>query len=93
MEQKTLLISLFDSVSVSEEIAEVTIVVITTITEDNLPFNAGEITKLRDVLRLSIGDHINELTDEDLISFGTSMLQATAAVLKAEYMRTKAPLK
>lgn len=43
-----------------------------------------EIDELREVVRLSIGQYADEITDEDLADFGMSLLQATATILKAK---------
>lgn len=47
--------------------------------------------ELRDVLRLSIGDHANELSEEDLDDLGMTLLEATAVVLKARAVQHKDP--
>lgn len=91
--QKIDALSIFvhDSVSVSENIIiEVIVVIVTAISSFSL--NAKELASLREVLRISVGDHINKLTEEDLSEFGASMLYTTAIVLKAKYLQRKAPL-
>lgn len=64
-------------------------IVITKIaTSGYLYFDTKEIAKLREVIRVSIGKYADDLTEEDLSEFGTSMLLATAVVLKARYAQS-----
>ena len=56
---------------------------------ENITFSTGEIAKLREVLRISLGKHVDRLSDEDLSEIGSSMLQATAIVLKAKHSCTQ----
>lgn len=88
----TLYISVHDSIFVSEEMI-VEILIIKIATNGYPSFSAKEIAKLREVLRISIRNHADELTEEKLSEFGTSMLCATAVVLKAKYLRKKHHLK
>ena len=44
-----------------------------------------ELDELREVIRLSIDHYADVFTDEDLADFGMSLLQATAAILKAKH--------
>ncbi len=44
-----------------------------------------ELDELREVIRQSIGDQVDKFTEEDLCDFGMSLLEATAAILKAKY--------
>ena len=46
---------------------------------------------LREVLRLSIGDHVNEFSEEDLDELGMTLLEATAVALKARAEQHKDP--
>jgi hypothetical protein len=57
--------------------------------KNQISFSAKEIHVLREVLRISLGKHVDKLTEEDLIDFGSTMLRVTAIVLKAEYLRKK----
>lgn len=84
-------ISVFDSITVSAEM--VIDVFIIRITSDGPSFSTRELAKLRDVLRISIGKHADELTEEDLSEFGASMLHMTALVLKAKYLQRDHHLK
>ena len=52
-------------------------------------FTPEEIAKLREVLRISFGKHVDRLSDGDLSDIGSSMLQATAIVLKAKHSARK----
>ncbi len=87
--QKTLFICVFESISVSAVVTKIDVVIIEIC---YLNFNAKEIAKLREVLRLSIGSHVDTFTTEELKEFGSSMLQATAVVLKAKYLKKKLQL-
>jgi hypothetical protein len=84
-------IFVYDSVFVSENIIiEVIIVMVAAISGFSL--NAKESDSLREVLRISIRNHADELTEGDLNEFGISMLETTAVVLKAKYLNRKSPL-
>ena len=87
----TISISIYDSIFILDEMV-VEIVIIRIATCGSLSFSAKEIAELREVLRISIGDRTDRLTEEDLSEFGTSMLLATAVVLKTKYSNKKAPL-
>jgi len=90
-ETKTLRISVCESISVSDNImVEVIIVMVTVIS--GLSFSSKEISNLREVLRSSIGNSADEFTNNDLNEFGSSMLEATAIVLKAKYLQKDCPL-
>jgi len=90
-ETKTLRISVHESIDVSDNImVEVIIVMVTVIS--GISFNSKEISELREVLRLSIGNSTDDLTENDLNEFGSSMLEATAIVLKAKYLQKDCPL-
>jgi len=54
----------------------------------DIAFNAEELTKLREVLRISLGKHVDRLSDEDLSDIGSTMLRVTAIVLKAKHSHT-----
>lgn len=56
---------------------------------ENIILSAKEIAELREVLRISLGRHVDRLSDEDLSDFGITMLEATAIALKARYQRKK----
>jgi hypothetical protein len=87
----TLSIFVHDSIFVLEKTIIEIIVVIVAIS--NYPFfSAKEKDKLREVLRISLGDRADELSNDDLSDFGASMLLTTALVLKARYLNKKAPL-
>lgn len=58
--------------------------------QDTLKLTGKEIAELREALRVSIGNHADKLTNEDLSEFGISMLEATAIVLRAKYTKRKA---
>lgn len=91
--QKPDAISLFvyDSICISDDMA-IEIVIIRVTTGSYPLFSVKEIAKLREMLHISIGNHVDKLTEDDLNEFGTSMLQVTAIVLKAKYLQTKVPL-
>ena len=90
-EIKTLRISVHESIDVSDNImVEVIIVMVTVIS--GISFNSKEISNLREVLRASIGSSADEFTNNDLNEFGSSMLEATAIVLKAKYLQKDCPL-
>ncbi|MDO8565826.1 MAG: hypothetical protein Q7S04_01400 [Candidatus Moranbacteria bacterium] len=84
-------ISVSETIIVSAEMV-IDIVIVRIVTGGSPSFSAREIAKLRDVLRISIGKHADELTEEDLSEFGASMLHATALVLKVKYSQRKLPL-
>ena len=86
-------IFIFDSVCVLEELIKVEIFIFRICDDGNTSFNAEEISRLREVLRLTLGKHVDRLSCEDLSEFGASMLQATAIVLKARYLRSKTQIK
>ena len=89
--QKSEILSIFvfELVSVLETATKIDVIIIETC---YLNFNAKQITKLREILRLSIGSHVDTFTTEELKEFGASMLQATAVVLKAKYLKKKLQL-
>lgn len=89
---KTLSIFVFESVFVSEEIIA-DVIIIKIVISGYLHFDAKEIVRLRETLRISIGSHADRFTEDDLIEFGTSVLRATAIVLKAKYLRNEYHLK
>jgi hypothetical protein len=80
----TLSIFVYDSVSVSEKIL-IEIILLKFMVDNHVAFSTQEITSLREILRISIGNHVNNLTNEQLIDFGTSILHTTAIVLKAKH--------
>jgi len=82
----SLSIFVYEEVIVSEVIA-LEIVFVAVAIRDCLTFSAKELAGLRGALRTSIGRHADDLSDEYLSDFGTSMLQATAIVLKAKHPR------
>lgn len=86
----TLSIFVSDLTPVSEDMVRTEIIIFRISDDGCIVFNAKELAKLRDVLRTSLGKHADELSDEDLRDFGSSMLQATAVVLKAKYSLKKA---
>lgn len=92
--QKIATISVFayDSIFVSDETA-VTIVIIKIAAEGYPFFSAKEIAELREALRISLGSYADKLKDEDLSELGSTLLQATAVVLKAKWTSKKLPLK
>ncbi|OGZ88152.1 MAG: hypothetical protein A2463_03600 [Candidatus Staskawiczbacteria bacterium RIFOXYC2_FULL_32_10] len=52
-------------------------------------FSAKDLLNLREVLRVSVGKYIDNMSDEDVEDFGNVMLQATVIVLKAKYLKSK----
>lgn len=44
-----------------------------------------QISELREVLRLSIGDHADKLSEDELNDLGMTLLEATAVALKAKH--------
>jgi hypothetical protein len=44
-----------------------------------------QLYELRIIIVNSIGEEANNLTDEDIDEFGISLLEATVALLKAQY--------
>lgn len=80
----SLSIFVYEEVTVSETIT-LEIVFIAVAIRDCITFSTKELADLRSVLRASIGDHADDLTEEYLSDFGTSMLQATAVILKAKH--------
>jgi len=60
-------------------------------TYDSSVLGEKERLELREILRLSIGDHVSEFSDEDLNDFGMTLLELTAIVLKARAVQHKAP--
>jgi hypothetical protein len=87
----SLSIFVHEAVIVSDVIA-IEIIVVTVAIRDYVSFSANEIKGLREVLRLTVGDRANQLTDEHLNEFGASMLLATAVVLKAKHLKGKVRL-
>ena len=57
-----------------------------------MKLNKEEVLELREVLRISIGNYADRLSDENLNELGTSMLKATAIALKAKYSNRRVPL-
>ncbi|MSU60403.1 MAG: hypothetical protein EXS52_00610 [Candidatus Staskawiczbacteria bacterium] len=90
---ESLSIFIFESIFVSDTVVEIGVIILKVAIIGGITFSAKELAKLRDVLRISLGNHANSLSEEDLSDFGGSMLQVTAVVLKARYLRTKTPLK
>lgn len=77
-------IKVHETILVSEKIfIGITILLITS--SHSLSFSIREIAELREILSTSVGDKVSGLTEEDLVEFGTAMLQTTAIVLKAKY--------
>ena len=52
--------------------------------QSSMTLDVKERDELREVLRLSIGDHVSKFSEEDLDDFGMTMLEVTAIVLKAK---------
>jgi hypothetical protein len=48
-----------------------------------------EIIKLREVIRKSIGDYSDRLSDEEVCELGMTLLQMTAVILKAKSLLRK----
>lgn len=86
--QATLCLFVCDAIFVSDAIV-VEVIVVRIAVSGGSSFSAKEIAELRDVLRISLADHADALTEADLSDFGASMLQATAVVLKAKYMQKR----
>ncbi len=57
-----------------------------------MKLNEKELSELREKLRLSIGNNADTFTKKELNEFGSSLLQATAVVLKSKYLNSKLPL-
>jgi len=87
----TLSIFVHDAVIVSDVIA-IEIIIVTVAIRDCLSFSAKEIKNLREILRMTVGNHADELTTEHLKEFGASMILATAVVLKAKHLKGKVRL-
>ena len=87
----SLSIFVYDTVVISDVIA-IEIIVVTVAIRGCLSFSAKEIKGLREILRLTVGDHADKLTNEHLNEFGASMLLATAVVLKAKHLKGKVRL-
>lgn len=79
-------IFVFESVSILETVTKIDVIMVEIC---DIHFSVTEMTKLRNVLRISIGEHADSLSEEDLSNLGSSMLQATSVALKAKYLRTK----
>lgn len=77
-----------ETIFVSDEVLIETII-IRFIAQTNLRFTAQEIAGLREALRASVGNKADELDHESLVEFGTSVLYATATVLKARFAQKK----
>jgi hypothetical protein len=87
----SLSIFVYDSVVVSDVIA-VEIIIVTVAIRDCVSFSVKEIGDLRELLRMSIGNYADSLTEGHLSEFGASMLLATAVVLKAKHLKGKVRL-
>jgi hypothetical protein len=87
----SLSIFVYDAIVVSEVIV-VEIIIVTVAIRDCLSFSAKEIKNLREILRMTVGHHADELTKEHLSEFGASLLLATAVVLKAKHLKGKVRL-
>ena len=83
----TLSIFVYEEITTSEAVS---IEIILVKVSNCLTFAPKELMGLREALRISIGDHADKLTNEDLSEFGISMLEATAIVLRAKYAKRKA---
>jgi hypothetical protein len=88
----TLSLFVFDSIIVSESWVRVEIATIRIYDNGYIYFGQKEIAKLREVLRASIKNYADCLSDDDIEEFGNSMLQATAVILKAKYSSRKSQL-
>lgn len=53
------------------------------VSESSVGLDEKERLELREVLRLSIGDHVSKFSEEDLNDFGMTLLELTAIALKA----------
>lgn len=51
-------------------------------TKSLLKLNTKQLSELREVLRLSIGNHADKFSEEDLDDLGMTFLEATAIALK-----------
>ena len=87
----SLSIFVHEAVIVSDVVA-IEIIIVTVAIRDYASFSAKEIKGLREILRLTVGDHADKLTNEHLNEFGASMLLATAVVLKAKHLKGKVRL-
>lgn len=56
---------------------------------ENIFLSVKEIVELREVLRISLGKHVDMLSNEDLSDIGSTMLQVTANALKAKHSQAK----
>lgn len=61
----------------------------TDINEDELLLNTKEVAEVREILRITLGKHVDKLSDEEVNDFASTMLRVTAIVLKAKHLRTK----
>lgn len=59
-------------------------------TKPTLKLGEKERLELREVLRLSIGDHVSKFSEEDLDDLGMTLLEATAIALKARHSQKSA---
>lgn len=59
-------------------------------TKSSLVLGEKERLDLREVLRLSIGDHVSKFSEEDLDDLGVTLLEATAVALKARHLQKNA---
>ncbi len=78
-------IFVYDSILISEEII-IEIIIIKIAINGYPSFNGKELAKLREVLRVSLGNYADNFSEDDLREFGASMLYATAIVLKVKYL-------
>ena len=62
-------------------------------TKSSMVLNEKERLELREVLRLSIGDHVSKFSEEDLDDLGMTFLELTAIALKAMHSEKSAALK
>lgn len=88
---RSLSIFVHDIVDVSDVVA-IEIIIVTVAIRDCVSFSAKEIKNLREILRMTIGNHADDLTKEHLNEFGASMILATAVVLKAKHLKGKVRL-
>lgn len=51
-------------------------------TKSTLKLSTRQLSELREVLRLSIGNHVDKFSEEDLDDLGMTFLEATAIALK-----------
>jgi hypothetical protein len=82
--QRTLSLFVFESICASEESIKIEIIIFQ-VNDDSISFKTEELSGLREVLRISIGKHVDILSDEDLNDFGVTMLRLTAIVLKSKH--------